>query len=213
MINTIFFDFDGVIVESVDIKTKAFAKLFEHQDKNNVEKIVNYHLENAGVSRYEKFKYIYKEILKCTLSDDEFQLLCDKFAHIVLDAVINASYVKGAKEFLENYASKYLCFIVSATPQEEIEQITIKRNINHYFKGIYGSPRKKTDIVRNVLISEGVKPSDSLFIGDALSDYNAANNNSVHFVVREHENDQIFANIECLKVRDLTNLNDVIETL
>ncbi len=30
MIKAIIFDFDGVIVESVDIKTKAFARLFEH---------------------------------------------------------------------------------------------------------------------------------------------------------------------------------------
>lgn len=31
MIKVVFFDFDGVIVESVDIKTKAFAKLFEKE--------------------------------------------------------------------------------------------------------------------------------------------------------------------------------------
>lgn len=42
------FDFDGVIVESADIKTNAFAELFEREGKDAEEKVVEYHLKNAG---------------------------------------------------------------------------------------------------------------------------------------------------------------------
>ena len=115
MITAIFFDFDGVLVESVDIKTGAFAKLFEREGEDVVKKIIEYHLNNTGVSRYDKFKYIYKEILNRVLSDDEFKMLCNKFAVLVVNAVVGAPYVKGAKEFLENYASRYQCSIVTAT--------------------------------------------------------------------------------------------------
>ena len=59
MLKAILFDFDGVLVESVDIKTKAFAKLFENEGPEIVNKVVEYHLANGGVSRFKKFDYIY----------------------------------------------------------------------------------------------------------------------------------------------------------
>ena len=58
-LKAIFFDFDGVLVESVDIKTRAFSKLFEREGEDVVKKVIDYHIDNGGVSRYEKFRYIY----------------------------------------------------------------------------------------------------------------------------------------------------------
>ena len=56
MIKAIFFDFDGVILESVSIKGDVFQKLFADYPEHLAE-ILNYHLENGGVSRYDKFEY------------------------------------------------------------------------------------------------------------------------------------------------------------
>lgn len=213
MIEIIFFDFDGVIVESIDIKTNAFAKLFESEGKDAVKKVIDYHLRNMGVSRYDKFRYIYREILKRPLDDKRFEMLCNEFAAIVVDDVIEAPYVKGAREFLENGTSKYKCFIVSATPQREIEEILQKRNIRHFFKAVYGSPFKKMDAVKDILVKEAVEPVNAVYIGDALSDYIAAKDNSVNFIARINKNDSIFTNTDCIKLNDLTNLDRIIKTL
>ena len=213
MIKVIFFDFDGVIVESVDIKTEAFKKLFEYESEDVVKKIIEYHLNNMGVSRYDKFKYIYKEILNRVLSDGEFRMLCNKFADLVVNAVVSAPYVKGAREFLEKFASKYQCFIVSATPQEEIEEIVQKRGISCIFKAVYGAPTKKSDAVRFVLDKWGIKSNNALYVGDAMSDYIAAMNNSVNFIARINSNESIFADIQCLKVQDIGDLSTIIETI
>lgn len=212
MIKAIFFDFDGVIVESIDIKTKAFAKLFEQEGEWVVENIIDYHLKNSGVSRYEKFRYIYKEILKRRLNDNEFQELCNRFADLVTDGVIAAPYVKGAKEFLDNFALRYECFVISATPQKELEDIIGKRSIKHFFKAIYGAPKKKSDAVKYTLTKEGIEPIHALYIGDALSDYEAAKDNSVNFIARINNNESLFANMDCLKIKDLTNLIEIAET-
>ena len=213
MINTIFFDFDGVIVESVDIKTEAFAMLFEHEGEDVVEKVVEYHLNNTGISRYEKFKYIYKEILNRSLGNAEFQRLCDKFAGLVTEAVVLAPYVKGSKEFIESFASKYLFFIVTATPQEEIDVIIRRRAINHFFKAIYGSPTKKSDAVKYTLSKLQIKSNNTVYVGDAMSDYIAAKDNSVNFVARINNNESIFKDKDCVKIKDLTGLASVIEKL
>lgn len=213
MIKVIFFDFDGVIVESVDIKTQAFARLFNHEGKDAVKEIVYYHLENAGVSRYDKFRYIYREILKRPLGEEEFHGLCRQFAGYVVDGVVKAPYVKGAQEFLVLFSYEYKCFIVSATPEEEMREIAMKRGIAGFFKGIYGAPDKKADIVRRTLEEEGISGADSLYIGDAVSDYNAAGDNAVNFIARVNRNEHIFAGINCIKMADLQNLKDIIESV
>lgn len=213
MIQAIFFDFDGVIVESTDIKTDAFTKLFEHEGKCIVEQVVNYHLANMGVSRYEKFRFIYQNILKRSLGEIEFDLLCNRFANLVVDGVIKAPYVDGVLGFLKNYASIYQCFVVSATPQMEIDYIILERNIHHFFKGIYGAPTRKSDAVRETLGKEQIEPDNAVFVGDAMSDYWAAKDNGVNFIARINNNEALFHDIECLKIKDLTELKTIAARL
>ena len=51
MIRAIAFDFDGVLVESVDVKTRAYAYLFKEYGQDVVSKVVDYHMENVFFSR------------------------------------------------------------------------------------------------------------------------------------------------------------------
>ena len=59
MIKNIIFDFDGVVLDSVPVKTEAFIKLFQSYEKQHVDKLIEYHLKNGGKSRYLKIKYFY----------------------------------------------------------------------------------------------------------------------------------------------------------
>jgi len=213
MIKAVIFDFDGVLVESVDIKTKAFAGLFEHEGDSIVRRVVAYHIKNAGVSRFEKFRHIYKEMLNRELTEETFDYLCKKFSELVVDEVVNAPYVKGAKEFLENCASLYDCYIASATPHEEMEEIAKRRGIASCFKAIYGAPRKKADIVRTILDRHGLSPEDVVYIGDALSDYEAAKENKVVFLARlTGDNETLFKDMDCIKIENLENLQHIISS-
>ncbi|EAI6773129.1 HAD hydrolase-like protein, partial [Campylobacter coli] len=55
-IKNIIFDFDGVILDSVELKTQAFAELFKEFPKNKVQELVKYHIQNGGISRYHKIQ-------------------------------------------------------------------------------------------------------------------------------------------------------------
>ena len=52
-IKNIFFDFDGVIAESVSAKTDAFEEMYLPYGKDIAAKVVDYHKLHGGVSRYE----------------------------------------------------------------------------------------------------------------------------------------------------------------
>lgn len=212
MIKAIIFDFDGVLVESVDIKTETFKKLFVLESEYTIRRILDYHLRNGGVSRFEKFRYIYKDILKRELPEACFEDLCQRFSGIVTEEVAKAPYVKGAKDFLNNYATKYRCFVSSATPEPEIIDIIKKRKMSTFFLGIYGAPKKKSDIVRHILSRGNLSTKEAVYVGDALSDYHAAITNDVNFIARIHNNESIFTGIDCIKLRDLTKLRAILKT-
>jgi phosphoglycolate phosphatase-like HAD superfamily hydrolase len=210
MVKAIIFDFDGVLVDSVNIKTKAFARLFEAEGREAVRQVVDYHVKNGGMSRFSKFKHIYKNILSRRLDKYISNDLSNKFSAMVKEEVVNAPYIKGAREFLDRYSSSYKCFISSATPQGETEEIIKKRGMGNYFCGIFGSPKEKINIVRDILKIHGISPREAIYIGDALSDLRAASANGVRFIAVVNNDGYKFTREKCIKMKDLRALGLVI---
>jgi len=211
MIKAIIFDFDGVIAESVSIKTEAFAEMFKHCDQEVVGKVIEYHLAHSGVSRLEKFKYYYKEVLEEVLTDEGLRALCDKFSTLVVDKVVAAPWVNGAKEFLEENHSKYKMFIASGTPDPEIKEIVDRKGIGPFFEEVQGSPRLKKDITQDILERYELDRMEVLFVGDAPSDLTAAKESGVHFVGRIPVNGHNpFDKVDFDVIPDLTLLEQTI---
>src|SRR3989339_1196405 len=127
MIKVIIFDFDGVLVESVDIKTEAFRQLFKDHGKAVEDAVVRYHELNTGVPRREKFRYIYQSILEQKADEAVLNHMCSEFGGLVKKKVTAAPYVHGAASFLEDNVSRYTMFIASAAPQAELEEIISER--------------------------------------------------------------------------------------
>ncbi len=183
MTKIIIFDFDGVIIESFDIKTQAFRELFKTYP-GKVDEIVEYHQQNGGVSRYKKFKYIYTNILKQPLDEATLKELGEKFSSLVVEEVKKCPYVPGVLEFIREKSKKLKLFIVSGTPEEELRTIVVARGIAKYFKGIYGSPAIKSEIMQEILIREKIDRKDAIFIGDTITDYKEAIRAEVPFIAR-----------------------------
>jgi HAD superfamily hydrolase (TIGR01549 family) len=209
MIKVIIFDFDGVIVESVGIKADGFAMIYEPYGKVVVEKVVNHHYENGGVSRYEKFCYCHKKFLGINLKNAEIEDLGKRFADYVVEKIIRAPYVKGAFEFLEKYNGKYDMFISTGTPQDEIEMITRLKNINKYFIDIYGSPKKKSNHIENILSTNHYRREQVVFIGDSVEDKKAAMEQQLMFIARSEAGNKLHSN-EKYKIKNLYELKDVL---
>ncbi len=183
MLKAILFDFDGVIAESVDVKTQAFRELFKNYP-DKISDIGRYHLDNGGLSRYEKFKYIYKFILKESLSNEKFTELCRSFQRLVVDKVVAAPFVPGALELLEYCLGKFQAYVVSGTPQDEIREIIKRRDLNRFFLAVYGAPCSKAELINEILRKNTLNPDETLFIGDSNNDYQAAHDTGILFFGR-----------------------------
>ncbi len=183
MLRAIVFDFDGVILESVDIKTRAFEGLFKAYPEH-VHNIVQFHLANGGMSRFDKFKYFYREFLNKPLSERELEQLGNRFSELVFEAILRCPFVAGAREFLEKYSARYDLFVASGTPQEEMRTIVVRRGIEQFFQGVYGSPNSKGEIIQSIIERHQYRPSGVVFIGDAMTDYQGALEASTPFIGR-----------------------------
>jgi HAD superfamily hydrolase (TIGR01549 family) len=184
----ILFDFDGVLAECMDVKTEAFAQLFEEFGNDIVKKVVNHHIENGGISRYKKIQYYYSDFLNKEISKDKVNQIAQKFSDLVVKKVIESDWVKGAKEFLEKYISKLDFYVVSGTPQEELDLIIKKRDMGKYFKEIYGSPKTKAEIANIIIEESNYDKKKVLYIGDSLSDYKNAMEANIQFLGRVPKN-------------------------
>jgi len=211
MIKAIIFDVDGVIIESAELKTRAFAMLFaDYPDK--LPAIIDYHRKNAGISRFVKFRYIYEQILGQELSTQKEAELGERFSLIVLEEILKAPFTPGAIEFISQNKDRYLFFIASGTPQEELLNIISHRQLSHYFREIHGSPRRKDEIIADILNRYSLQNEDAIYVGDAESDRAAAEKAGVPFIARiNSENPELQ---DCRwQVKDLTELDTSIDNI
>ena len=181
----IMLDFDGVIVQSMNLKADAFAKLFEKFGTATVRKVVKHHLENGSVTRYEKIRYYYSEFLNREIADEELNKIADEFSSIVLEKIIALPFVDGVIDFLEQNCKTVDIYIVSATPQFEMNIIVKKKNISKYFKDTYGlggAFETKIDIFNKIIEENRYDKESVVYVGDCLSDYNDAKEVGIAFV-------------------------------
>lgn len=179
------FDLDGVLLESTAVKTQAFRELFADYP-NHLAAIVSYHEAHAGISRFEKFRYIFSSILRQPLSDEKIDSLGTRYAELTLAKVLDASMVNGAEAFLETYYRDIPLFVASGTPSAELQHILAARCMNHYFRGAFGSPAHKAEIVERILVDWSLPGTEVALVGDSATDLQAAESNGVRFIGRVH---------------------------
>lgn len=203
----IILDFDGVVLESIEVKNKAFLRVYEDYPEYAKE-ITQYHLQNGGISRYKKFEHINKNILDIPINDSIMKELSLKFSETVINEMLKCSFVDGALEFLVKYSGITRIYVASGTPQDELRLIVKYRKLQPYFKGVYGTPSSKVEILKNILGEEKITDKDAIYVGDALTDYESAKETKIPFIARI--NKQIPDN-PLLKMNNLISVNDLRE--
>jgi len=176
------FDCDGVILDSNKLKSNAFAEALPNEPPDLVAEFVQYHKQNGGISRYEKFRYYFEEMKKQVEAEAEIDKALNNFAAIVSEGLLKCNYIPGVVEIIrELFNLNKRLFVVSGSDEKELIQVFRQRGIDHYFENIYGSPDNKTENT-NKVVSSMSKAKNGLFFGDSKSDYDASKKFGLDFV-------------------------------
>jgi phosphoglycolate phosphatase-like HAD superfamily hydrolase len=179
----VFWDFDGVIKDSVDVKTRAFEALFLQFGTDLAVRARAHHEANGGLSRFHKIP-LYLDWAGLTPSQELIDEFCWRFSELALQGVIDSPWVTGVPEYLKaNYRGQRFV-LVTATPQNEIEHIVCMLGIDGYFGEIHGAPTSKSEAIASVLRRHGGDRSETLMIGDSDLDLKAARANAIPFLLR-----------------------------
>jgi len=121
------------------------------------------------------------------ITSKKVQEFCNRFSLLVKQSVIDSPWVHGFLEFIERHHKEKKHILVTATPIEEIEEILQELNIKHFFYKIYGAPNTKNDAINETLRSLKIGSEHAIMLGDSESDYKAAKDNNVLFLLRGTE--------------------------
>ena len=179
-------DFDGTLVESNNIKDRAFETIFSEWPEHT-ESIFQWHLAHDAIERREKFRYFVEEVLGLSDRNDLIENLTSRFGQLTKTAIIECAFVKGAEEFLEFTRNKVAVYLISTTPQFELNKIIEERKLGKFFKRVFGAPFKKIETLQNIMLLERVSIKEILFIGDSPQDQQSAKYLSIGFIGRQSD--------------------------
>jgi phosphoglycolate phosphatase-like HAD superfamily hydrolase len=179
----VFWDFDGVIKDSVAVKSVGFEQLFLPHGAEVAARVRQHHEAHGGVSRFDKMP-IYLGWAGETVSPARVAEFCDRFAALVRQAVVDSPWVPGVREYLEANHSRQVFVLVTATPQAEIEEILQALKLARCFRAVAGAPTPKAAALGCWLPKFGCPPGRALMVGDSDTDWRAAQANEIPFLLR-----------------------------
>ncbi|MDP3609395.1 MAG: HAD family hydrolase [Methylophilus sp.] len=186
---TIVFDCDGVILDSNIVKTEAYFRTAKQLGVTDAQAqaLVDYHVKLGGVSRYHKFDWFLREVLKQPVTKDAIQTWLDAFAK-ELEVVLMQCDIAEGLEALKLKTLNATWMVLSGGDQQEIRDLFHKRTLpsgkllaDLFEGGLFGSPDNKDEVLVREKESGHLR-FPALFLGDSKYDYEAASNAGLDFV-------------------------------
>ena len=177
----IFFDVDGVLIDSLTVKGDAFSRAFSDYPGAR-EEIIAFHLSHGGITRSEKITSLFHLIVGREPFAHEISDRIGRFSSSVFEGVVTAPEIPGASAALEEWSKKVPLHAVSATPTDELRRILDRRNIAKFFTSVHGWPPEKRSIIRDIIAIHEYRSSACILVGDSREDLYAAAATSVQFI-------------------------------
>jgi len=173
---TWFFDCDGVLLDSNQLKSESFYEVALPYGKENAQALVECNKRLGGVTRFEKFRYFFETILGKKSFEEELEKALHNFSTLVCKKLVSCPETSGVRDFLSSLPTNTRKYVVSGGAQLEIQYV-----LDIYFNGIYGSPDSKEIIMNNIVKLPGMR-YPAVFIGDSRYDYEIAFEFNIDFI-------------------------------
>jgi phosphoglycolate phosphatase len=176
----LFFDFDGVILDSAVIKTEAFCHVYCTEAPEKIAEVRTYQELRGGISRREKFEYFERNLFGRAVTETGLDHLCRAFSENISHAMLQADFVPGALETLSNICMKGSMHLISGMPELELITLLKARAIFGYFSSVAGSPKRKRVEFAKLLNDLGHRSREAVAIEDSLAEFQAVQMDTHH---------------------------------
>ena len=203
MSKAFFFDFDGVVVDSKNVKIESYRYVIQQDHKVWSKEIEQILPDQLWKNRKDVLRYIYYEFFKEKLSFDRLQSLNHHFTVSNVKGIIEkAPLIEGIPGLFTPIKNKgYAIYIVSLTDHVELEMILSQKKILPYITGFSGAPSLKADSIRAILQKDKLDYRMCYLIGDSKGDWEAANANHILFIP--------FSEDATIRSKELLGLNHI----
>jgi phosphoglycolate phosphatase-like HAD superfamily hydrolase len=188
----IIFDFDGVILDSTPLKSRAYFDLYADEDPKKLEEMERHERTHGGVTRRLKFAYYEKELFGRTGDPESVEKLAQRFSKIVFEKVVACRFIPGAEELLKKGHGKIEMHLVSGTPMDELPLILQRRDLTRYFKSVQGAPTLKPEAFANIMKNGGYDPARVIAVGDSRTECDVADSYGIPFLGIGVKGDYVF---------------------
>jgi phosphoglycolate phosphatase-like HAD superfamily hydrolase len=179
------FDCDGVLLDSNEVKTRAFRAVASRYSDAAASAMVTHHVTNGGVSRYKKWAWFFDCVLRRDPEPGELEGLLAAFADACLRGLRQVDEDPGIHQLLaEIRRSGSEAYVVSGSDQAELRALLGERSLGSLFDGVYGSPEPKVDLIGSIVNRPQRRPA--VVVGDSVYDHDAAKANGLDFVFVSH---------------------------
>lgn len=175
-------DFDGVIVDSVAIKIDGYLKVYADEDRNKLDAVFEHQRTHGGVTRRVKFRHFETEVFGRPVTDERIEALSAAYTGAVHEAVLACPYVAGAEELIRRAQGHAGLHVVSGTPQDELDDIVLRRGLASCFASWHGAPMTKLEAFGMICARHGYVRQRVLAIGDAVTEFTAAHQLGIAFL-------------------------------
>ncbi|KKN39917.1 hypothetical protein LCGC14_0738530 [marine sediment metagenome] len=181
------------------VRDIGFKRIFSAFDQESVAKLLEYHRENGGLSRYVKIRYFFTELLSEKITENEVREYAHQFSKIMINELTKPSYlIQESLRFIKNKYKEYNFHVASGSDQEELRYLCKELDISKYFISINGSPTPKEKLVEEILDEYKYERKYTCLIGDSINDRDAAKSNGILFLAYNNEKLNEFSEIKPL---------------
>lgn len=164
MIKAILFDFDGVLVDSVEVGHQAHIKFCQECGVNAFDSLND--LKSKFLQTHTEF---YREL---GLDLETIGKQDDIFKNFVIQNNEGVTILKNMEKIIPKLAEKFKLGVVSNNFKEIIEKILKKNNLLHHFSYIVDGyePGSKSERIHQCLNYLQVPSHEAVFVGDMVHD-------------------------------------------
>ena len=174
-------DFDGVFVDSLEMKGKVFSNLFKDINSSKSEQILKHHFKNPALDRFQKIRTYSSWFYDNPLNKEDLKKLSSEFSNKVLEELLKIEPSKFILGLLKTRFDKKN-YISTKSTYYEVMKYLAHFSLNEFISEVFDNQIEKKDAIKKISKKNKINSHKIVFIGDSLEDKNSADESGCSFI-------------------------------